>query len=323
MKSYLIALAFAAFTLSNAMGYAPTLDSLLRNGENPDVGSNTVLANLKIKIERNGKDTSPLVETQTLKYLVYNDDAAAPRLLQLEYAANSYKDETLAMLRSFPFKRLSSVSKNIEKTEQRLFYSLLALLLRNDGSMILDLLKAEGFPIKTNRELVNGPKLKLLNSYKYFLMKQKDGDTDIKNPLRPEDPEARAKVQAVFNSPFIMEDSLVKRHKNGDHFSWVVDTDKMYISFDHNHHLEELSFETNAGKFSVNLGRFLLQGAGMEFPEDIIITTPGELVYTIKLTSLKQFSDNSARQSSRLDEYQSNIKKNNLSISRQVETLTL
>lgn len=323
MKSYLITLTFMVLTLSSALAYNPTLDSLLRNGENPDIGQNTLLANLKIKIEKKGEEASPLVENQTLKYLIYNEVESAPRMLQLEYATDSYKDESLARLRSFPFKRLSAVSKNVEKTEQRLFYSVLALLLRNESSFIIDLLKAEGFPVKSNRELVNGAKVKLLGSYKYFLMKQKDGDTEIKNPLQPDDAEARERVEKIFSAPYISEDGLVKRHKNGDHFNWVIDTDKMYISFDHNHHLEELSFETNAGKFTTTFGRFLLQGAGMEFPEVVVFKTPSETTYTMRLISLKQFSDNPTRQSKRLDEYQDNIRKNNISISRQVETLTL
>lgn len=312
------------FTLVlNAGAHAPTLDSLLRNGENPDIGPNTVLATLRIKSEGKNDNDETIVYNQALKYLIYNENENSPRLIQLEFAANSLEDDNLFQFKSFPFRNLNGITRNTEKIRQRLFYSVMALLLRNDGSLIMDLLKSEGFPVKTNKELINTSKLRLLNKYKTYLTQQKEGIETIQNPLSPESPEEREEVQKIYNSPFIMEDGLVKLNKNGDHFNWVVDTNKLYIGFDHNHRIEELSFETKDGKYSVVFGRFLLQGAGMEFPEEVTFKTPNNVNYNLKMVSLKKWKDNDRAQSKRMDRYIETIKKNNITAGSEVPLLTL
>lgn len=322
MKSMIIATLVNIVFVATSYGYNPTLDSLLRNGENPEVGEMTVMASLKVKNLKSQDGGAEVSPNQNLKYLIYNQNESSPTLIQLEYAANSFKSENLYRVRSFPFNRLSRLVKNNENIEQKLFYSVMAHLLRNDGSFLIELLKSQGFPIKENRELVNKEKQRLLGSYRYYLRKVADGDKTIKNPLSPEKDDDRLRIQKIFDSPYILEDGLVKRHKNGNHFNWIINIENLYISFDHAHKLEELSFQTSAGKFSVILGRSILQGAGMEFPEELTFKTPTS-EFHVELTSLKKFVDTSSRQSKRLQEYQIEIRKNNISTTQVGNQLTL
>lgn len=323
MKSILIASIVNILFITTSFAYAPTLESLLRNGENPEIDEMTVLANIRIKSTKINERDTEVSSNQALKYLIYNQNPSAPTLVQLEYAANSFKSENLYRIRTFQFNNIDRITKNAEQIEQRLFYAVLAHLLRNDGSFIIDLLKSQGFPIKENNELVNVQKQRLLASYRYYLRKVKEGDTTVANPLKPEDSDAREKVEQIFNAPYILEDGLVKRHKNGDHFNWIVNTENLYISFDHDHKLEELSFETSAGKFSVTLGRSIIQGAGMEFPEEVVFKTPNNNEFKMELVSLKKFSDTPARQSKRMEEYQEDMRKNNISTTQVGVQLTL
>lgn len=320
MKTLLSVLILSAFVTMNVFAYVPTLESLLRNGENPSLKKNSLYAKLKITESSVTGDESLVRNNQAIKYYLYNESAS--KLVQLEYAANSFKKENLFEQKVLSFQSLNRIVKNNEKIEQKLYYSILAMLLNNDGSFLIDFLKSTGFKVKNNRELLNTRKKNLLTRYKNYL-KTNPENREENNPLRPKDEEAQKRIKELYNSPLISEDGIVKRFKNGDHFSWVVEQEKLYMSFDHNHHLQELTFEIPAGKFSVIFGRFLLQGAGMEFPETVTFKLPSEREFVLSLVSLKKFSDSSRSFSKRIKANSEQIQKNKISVSNEKSQLTL
>ena len=307
---------------ASAFSYIPTLESLLRNGNNSDVKKSSLFAQIRIIESKLAENSSLIKSNQALKYYVYNDNEYSPKLVQLEYAANSFKSENLYQQKLIPFKNLESTLKNSEKIEQRLYYSVLAMLLNNKGSFMMDFLKDLGFKLTKNKDLINVKKRNLLRSYKNYL-KTEPENMNENNPLRPKAEEALKRVRKIYNSPLISEDGIVKRFKNGDHFSWLVEQEGLYISFNHNHHLEELTFETSAGKFSVIFGRYLLQGAAMEFPEKVTFKLPNEKEFYLELVSLKKFSDSAKAFSKRMRDYSKQIKKNNISVTSERSFLTL
>ena len=71
-----------------AYGYIPTVESLLRNGANKDVGSNTVLMNAVITDVSEDVEESTEFGNHAVKILINNINEKSPKILQLEYAKN-------------------------------------------------------------------------------------------------------------------------------------------------------------------------------------------------------------------------------------------
>lgn len=303
----------------NAVAYIPTFDSLLRNGNNADIANNTVVANLKIKYipaADSEEAKSPILLNNALKYVVYNEREDYPKLVQLQYAGGKIARANLHDVKVFPFHNLKSVSRGNENVEQQFFYSILGILINNDSSLMVEFLKKQGLRIQANKELVNKEKLRLLRDYRYYLKQMKESSTvanDLKNPLQPSDPEEREKVNEIMKTPYLGQDSFVKRFKNGDYFNWVVETDQVYASFDYDHRLEEVTLKTNNGELKVTCGRFLVMGSKLEFPEVVTITDFAGNKYEIRAVSLKMFPDNSKRYFERLKRYKKQINENKLS----------
>lgn len=301
-----------------AFGYTPTLDSLLRNGGNVDIANNTVVANLKIKYtpaQESVQAANPIIQNEALKFLIYNEREDLPKMVQLQYAGGKISKETLHDIKVIPFHSLNAISRNKENIEQRLFYSILGVLLKNDGNLMLEFLAEQGVNIPGNKDLVNKDKERLLKDYRFYLKKIKENSTvaEIKNPLKPADEEDRKKVDEIMQKPFLAPDGFVKRFKNGDYFNWIVESDQLFISFDYDHKLEEILLKTSEGPIKVTFGRFLLQSANFEFPELVTITDAQNNKYEITLTKISMFPDNSNTYFKRLKRYQEFIEANKIS----------
>lgn len=301
-----------------AFAYIPTLESLLRNGNNVDIANNTVVANLNIKMtpaENAEKQTSAIVQNNAYKFIIFNEREDYPKFVQLQYVGGKITNSTLHDLKVFSFHKLSEISKNRENLEQRFFYSLMGILLRNDGSLMIDFLKEQGIRVQTNRELVNKEKTRLLKDYRYYLKKTKESSSvanDLKNPLSPSEQEDKIKVEEILARPYLSQDSMVKRFKNGDYFNWIVENDQLFISFDYDHRLEEITLKNSQGEMKVTCGRYILQGSNLEFPELVTMTDFNGNKYEIKLSSLKMFADSSQKHFDRLKKYKEKIDENKI-----------
>jgi hypothetical protein len=324
MVKIIILAVFMASIQVNAS--APTLESLLRNGNNPEIGSNTVIANLKIKqvttVEGVIED-GEVVNQQAIKYLINNEREEMPLLYQLEYSAGRIETKSLYSLKTIKFDNLKKVNRNKEKLEQRVYHSLMAILLRNDAGLMMDFLREQGIQVKDNKQLVNRGKAKLLQDYKYYLKGLKEEIADLTNPLKPEDEEKKKKIAETMKAKFLKDDNLVTLRKSGDKFNWVVESEKLFISFTHDHKIEEMVITTLAGKIKISLGRFLLQGSSLQFPEFINITVPSGNKFEIKLVSLKLIKDTPERFAKRIENYEKAIKENLINVDVEPSLFTL
>lgn len=314
-------------TCQGAFGYIPSFESLLRNGNNMDIGKNTLVAKMIIKNESEPAEKSEavVIKDDFIKYVIYNEKENNSQLVELKYTDMSFNLNRLYDIDVIPFNELSNISKNKEKIEQRFYFALMGILLTNNGSLMIDFLQEQGINVSGNSELIDQPKLKLLKEYKYYLDRKKNDKegADLRNPLTPEDDEQRVKVKEALKRPLIKEDNIVKRFKNGHYFGWLVDNEKMSFVFNDNHQLEEIKIMTIAGEISAQLGKFILHGANFQFPEFVKIKTPTGKEYKITLNSLSYFPDNSAAHFKRLKTYQKSIKENQISTTDIENPLTL
>lgn len=295
--------------------YTPSLESLLRNGSNANIDNNTVIANLSISEidpENNRmiiKEEIPQLEA--VKLLILNEKENSPRLCQVNYLGGAIKANTLYNFIEIEFKNLSNKFSSVENISGEVFYSVLSVLLNNNGDMLLNLIKKMNGDVKTNRELVNKEKLALLGKYKNYLENSKE-EEELENPLKPESEEAMKKVQELKLSQFLIKDSTVKRIKENQKFFWVVETSKIFMKFDENHKLKEFKMSTEYGDFQFLLGRYVIFGSKLEFPEFVWFTDLTGKKYEIKATKLTMFQDSADQHRNRIKRYSKSMEENNL-----------
>lgn len=315
MKFVLILIIFSL----NAFSYEPSLESLFRNSNNVDVGNNTVVANLSIK-ELDPETNQPLKAEDSLsrelsvKLLVYNENEERPRLTQVEYKGGKISYATLFDFKEKSFNRLGNLIRNPEAVDAKAFYSLMAMLLNNDGSFMVDFLKTFNSKVKSNSEIINRKKVKLLSDYKnYLLAVKKEKETPIPNPLQPEAEEKKERVREIMRESFLKKDELIKRVKRNDRFVWSVAEENITANFDSNHRIRDMKVSTGMGDIQFVFGRFLVFGSQFEFPEFIWMTDTAGKKYEIRASSIKIFQDSSKWHQSRLEKYLKAKKENNFS----------
>lgn len=314
MKSVIVYFNF--LFLGNCFSYVPTLHSLLRNGNNVDISTSTVVANLAlIEIDKVTNQPISIENNQpvksVVKFLVRNENKTEPILTQVNYKDSSMNNSSLVNFQERSFGKASQFVTAEGSPDVEIFYSLLAMLLNNKGSLLLNVFKKYNPHFKLNVELADEEKLDLLKKYKTYLEEKKNNaDLGIKNPMKPEGIEERESINKIKKRYFLKKDFLVKRVKYEDQFFWVVQTEKVYIKFDINHRLKELRLTTQMNDIEIVFGRFILHGAQMEFPELIWFTDSLGKKYEIKATKLSMFNDNTDSHKKRLKRYTKLSKKN-------------
>lgn len=315
------------FTLSFANAGTPTLESLLRNANNPDIEGRTV--NAKLRISKTGseidtKDLNFLNQTEeseekkitddmTVRFIINNENEKYPRLTQIDYLGNTFSDSVMMSMKTRSFYNLKSLTPVEEKIEARLFYSTLSMLFNNNNTLFLDLLRYLGVKFKTNKELVNKEKIALLKEYTKYLQalkEKKSEDEQPLNPLKPEDLELRKNYAKIMKSPLIKEDGIVRRVKITDDFFYIVDLNNIYMKFDSDHKMKELKLKTQSGDISYSFGRYITSSGKSIFPETIYYKGLSGIDYEVKLERMWQKSDTSSERYKRLDYFKRALDKN-------------
>jgi hypothetical protein len=306
-----------SFSMNSAFAYTPSLESLLRNGNNIDVGNNTVLANLSI-LEIDPENNLPLkedniVNKETIKLLILNEKEDYPKLCQVNYKGGVMNSVSLINYKERSFKKLNDVIKNDENVDGQFFYATLSMLLNNNGSMLIEYLKKYNSKIKLNTELVNKNKSRLLKKYKSYLIASRDDEEGkLENPLKPLAEDKKEKVTEIKNANFLDSDPLVKKIKVEDQFFWIIDNNGLYARFDNDHRLRELRVKTGVGEVELVLGKFVIHGSQIEFPEFIWFKSVSGKKYEIKATKVSMFQDTRENHTRRIKRYSKASEENKL-----------
>lgn len=301
-----------------SMAYIPSLDALLRNGSNPEVGRNTIAANFVITeidavTNRPQVDETGLMNKYAVKYVIFNDKEKYPRITQVNYKGGIAAKENLVNFFEKYFYSLKKLFSHDENKDAEFFYATLAMLLNNKSNLLLESIDKLGEEVQRNRDLVNKDKLTLLRNYKFYLDKLKEGTNEsLENPLRPKNEEERMKVQKLSKQGFLNRDERVKRVKLGEQFYWIVETEKYYLRFDYNHRIREMRVNYGASKLEFVFGKFVSFRSNLEFPEFIWLTDSQNKKYEIRATSLKMFPDNRDQHRKRHKMYRESAQKNQI-----------
>ena len=308
----------ALLVMNNSFSYHPSLESLLSNGANIEVGNNSVVGNFIIE-ER--KDTMNLMaesevvlnEKHALKLHLFNENELTPELARVHYKAGVMSNATLVNHDQSMLMNIKKLIGHDENYEAEIFYGLMALLLNNQGKPLLKALKRRGLNLKSNKELLDPEKAELLSRYKKYLVKKKDDpESEIEDPLNPSDPEVKEKVEEILQRSFLTKDTEVKRVKDGKEFFWIVEDENLFLKFNKNHRFRELKIKTSIGQIEVILGRFVLWSGQMQFPEFILFKTVEGRWFEIKPSKIATFPDNRDQYRRRLKKYEKLAEENKI-----------
>lgn len=300
----------------NSFAYVPTIESLLRNGGNQDVGNNTAVGILNIT-RTLADDESELTETtprkNAIKILFGNEDNERMKFIQIDYRDGIVSDSTMNKIH---YKNLLSLEKlgvlETNQFEAAVFYSLMTSLLSNNSSLFMELFAAVDQTIQRNKSLVNKEQQALLRQYKYFLIKSSEDNSDenLTNPLRPESPEARDKVKEIMRSTYLINDGIVKRVREKNNFYWDLTTPFVYARFDgETHKLKKFVLTTAQGKIEVDCYNYILFGSKVEFPEIIYFKDLSGQMYELQMSKIYLIKDAPGAFNKRLNNYKKTLNK--------------
>lgn len=293
--------------------YVPTLDSLLRNGNNEDINQNTVIANLTIT-EKPTKPTEQ-IKTYYSKFVISNFRETYSNIIQLNFERD-FTNSSMREMKVIASNGVKNVFTANENLDGEIFYGLFEFLVLNKSKRLLSVLRKYDPGLKTNKELINQDKLTLLKRYKTYLEAQKEDEDnqDLKNPLKPQTEEEQKSVSEIMKQAMILPDENIKRIKIGDEFYFIIDKENMFLKFDKNHRIKEFNFRNlYGGEIEIVFGRFVAFSNSLEFPEFIRIKSSTGRNYEIRASKYSMFEDDASSESRRLDRYSKIIEKNNLS----------
>lgn len=301
-----------------AYSYSPTLESLLRNGNNGDIEDKTVFATMSITqldtSTAENEGATNVIKESSIKLLIKNLNESSPELLELIYADSSYSSKTLASFKRYPFNNIHQLERSNERIEKKLFYALMGSLLQNDGTLMLQLLKSLDIPIKYNSELINQNKSSLLYSYRNYLRKVKEGEQDDRNPFKSDDQVTQENINKILSENFLKKDEMIQREKVNNELFWLMRSNDVLMRFNSDHRMKFVRINSTLGSVEATMGKFISFQSGLEFPELILLRDLEGNLYEIKMNSLRLLSDNASSYARRSKKYLEDASDNKINI---------
>ncbi|MGK0367175.1 MAG: hypothetical protein ACI9QD_000309 [Thermoproteota archaeon] len=311
---------------NTAFCYTPSIESLLRNGVNKDVGNTTVVAKLHIskaieeKVKTSEKsltdDTDLKKDTEFIsmksKYVFFKEDNQS-LMTELKFSKSySYID-----IKEKTFEE----NLNVEYFEQRnilytkgVFYSVLKCLLLNDSKLITDIIIKLDEAMGNNNSLIDKEKVSLLIKYKEYLTlikEDKDLVNSIENPLTPEDEELRTEIKVMLKKPFYNKGEGVELVRKDNKFLWQVTKNNFRAEIDNKtREIRYLSFKVGNDYFDFHFKDYIIANGTHSFPSIFKINYLGEK-YSVTLDKLSHFVEEKTKYIKRQKIYNEKIIENN------------
>lgn len=289
MKYFLLLL----FVTQLSWGYVPTVESLFRNGSNPDITGNVAILNFKIsRMDPSGiiQDSSAFPkENYQVYYVKFNDEVY--KLNQFKYSGDSFNEKDIVHHSYYPNYNAFSFANQPNAVDKSLFYGILNSLVLQDGSFLVSYLKSLGLPLKLNKEIINREKIEYLAQYKQYLItfnQDREARKTLENPLRPSDPAKREKVDSVMNESMYIDTQQVKLSKDSGEMSWKVSVGGFDASVSYNkRHLQKIVFKTQSGEIEFLFKDYGLVNANHVLPKQILIRDMHGENYQIEIVNLR------------------------------------
>jgi hypothetical protein len=269
------------FISSSLLAAIPTEEGLLKNLNNPNVPGSyiTVKATIK-KVPEVGKLDSGRVDYYKFILALNGLDIS---LLQMNYSGSQMLNSQIQDVKLIP--DLNSAIKKEKDPEKSMFYGVLVMLATNRSSGMNAFLEKIGVNVLPNKNLLNEDKIKLLKSYRTYLLTTK-GKGEASSPLNPTDPTEKTKVIELFKSNTYKRSQNITLIKEGNEFLWEADWKSAKALFTN----EERRFKYliyNQGEFNFRLDAsdYVSFNNNNEFPKSIIVKDENGEQYKVSTLS--------------------------------------
>lgn len=295
MKNYLLSLVL--FLLVSTVFAAPTIEGLFRNGNNPDLSGNLVVATFLVEELPTEVAKQNLPPRYVKIYMSRSGNKV--ELVQTDYADNRFNET--AIQRLYYNAQLSDDAEQTKVIERSLFYNVMASLLLNDSRPMNHFLKTHATAYKTNRELMNSEKVELLQKYKSYLIAVSEEGGSVKDAIKASkqgSAEERAKAMDTISSGVYDKTDHVRLTREAGQFYWAVDLGQIKALFSNEEHrLKKIQMTLDGGKnIEMECGEYVLMNGTHELPRNIALRDSSNSLYRITFLSLNHMSDKSGQQ---------------------------
>ncbi len=309
MKRWLL----IVFVSLSAHSYVPTVESLFRNGNNPDLTQNAAMVTLKIT------PVNPLAEKNeqaqgqsTWVKIIYHLGAGGRiKLSQLTYKNAGFVDSSAESKVFFSELSPNSFDQSVEMSERGLFYSIMNSLIINDGSFITQFLKTRGINVALNRELINQEKKQLLEKHRLWLIKTKGGRQKEaeESPLTPVSAIEREKVNQTMALPMYASTGQMGLVRFEGEAAWNVKADafEAWVG-DSNRDLKQIVYKTSSGETEFVAKDYIKYNGTTPMPRLIVFKNSKDQYYNIEPIGIRYFNESGQELVNRLKRYDKEVK---------------
>jgi hypothetical protein len=268
----------------NSNAAVPTMEGLFRGGENQDLAGNFIILKLMVeKLER---------REQEKKFLTFFFSLEKEKKIEFLQLKSPQKNMQPITDIHHDYNLLWRLRK--DGSERRvLFYALLSALALNNSKSLAYYLKKKDRAFKTNRESFYWEKLKLLKSYKRYLVeKRKDSNFKGDSPLESKDIKKQEKINEVLKAPLYRPSDKVRLIRQENHFYWKLEVPTFMALFDNKtHFITEFRISLHGGNIGLRFGDFIHFNGIHFLPREILMDDLNGKKYKITFMSYRALNN--------------------------------
>jgi hypothetical protein len=305
----------------NAFAYIPTVESLLRHGSNPEVTANAVSVSFVVKklgVTPKGEsknEESLLNEVKSEDYykIFYTKVGHdVYKVSQTRYNNSNFSEGSLLEKHYFSNFTPYTNKGSLEESEKGILNGMLVSMIFNNGSFFVNYLKSLGIPVKLNNEIINRQKVTYLAAYKQYLVAMSKDRANRKkemNPLKPDEPSAREKVDQVMNEPMYVDQKQVSLSRENGEMAWLISAGQFeaVVSYKERE-IQRIKFKSQLGEYEIICKDYWLANGTHGLPRFISVKDYKGEMYQIELLNLRQFIEKESDLISRLKKWDSLLK---------------
>lgn len=269
----------------------PRDEGLLRNPNNQPIAGQQVTLKAEVK-KVSEADSAERIDHYKFVFVI--DEKIS--LLQINYTNSQMLGSQIQDVKFIP-----DVEEAIRKDrtpERGMFYGVLSMLATNKAEPVEAFVERTGSSIIKNKALMNEEKMKLIRSYRNYLLTTK-GKGEATSPLNPQDPTEKAKVVEVFKSNTFDRSKNIELVKEGNEFLWKADWKTVVGYFtNEERRLKTLMYSDVVAKAQIDASDYAMLNNVNEFPRNIFLKDSNGDTYKlsfyfqeVKKTQDKKLSD--------------------------------
>ncbi len=310
---------FLSILASNVFAYVPTVESLFRNGSNPDIIGNGFVINFSVRKIQPG-EISPTTPEDYYKIFMTKGQGDSLKVSQTKYTDSTYSEDSLVHKIHYNQFTAHTMKATQEQIEKGIFFALLHSMGLNNGSHMVNYLKSLGIPVRLNNEIINRQKIDVLANYKNYLASiNRDRNarkTEI-NPLKPEDPGARGRVTQIMDESMYVDTKHVKLGKDENDMVWLVNAGSFeaVISYQ-KREVQKVRYKSAAGEFEIISRNFWLANGTHVLPRFIMIKNFNGESFQVEIKNLRHYTEKEDDVAKRVSKWEQILKSKDMTVER-------